>query len=157
MGKAVIIADDPVTGKDKHNVAGLDSTPPPAGPKPYKGVGEFAYKGKMKTSLSSLVKIGGKAVAVRTSGSMLDPAPGDHIPVKGSNWQPTPAPNVATLQITDPIGPGRPSAGSGSAFVKAGGSSLLLDGDRIDTCDGTGATGNSSVSAKGQQFVTCSE
>jgi hypothetical protein len=60
------------------------------------------------------------------------------------------------LSITDVIGTGVPNAAAGSALLTVGGVKVLLDGDKIDTCDGTGSKGNSNVTAAGQSFVSCS-
>jgi hypothetical protein len=61
------------------------------------------------------------------------------------------------LSITDPIGTGNPSATAGSTFVKIASTAVLLDGDKIDTCDGTSLLMNSTVTAEKQSFVSCSE
>ena len=63
----------------------------------------------------------------------------------------------ATLDITDPVGEGKPSATAGSSFVKIAGDAVLLDGDKIDTCDGLSIPMNSTVTAQNQDFVSCSE
>jgi hypothetical protein len=65
-------------------------------------------------------------------------------------------PTTATLNITDPIGTGVPNTGAGSTFVTIGGTKVLLDGDKIDTCDGLSVPANSTVTAEGQDFVNCS-
>ncbi|HEX8696578.1 MAG TPA: hypothetical protein VF746_29430 [Longimicrobium sp.] len=162
MPKLAVVENDKVEGTDKHNVTG-NATNPAAPPPtvPYVGVGDFDYKGKMTDGLSDFVKIGGKPVATVQSKSSLDPgqtAPGGgHHPTGGKNWlPPAPAPIPTTLSIPEPIGEGRPSAVSGSTFVKVGGQKLLLDGDKIDTCDGLGVPMNSTVTAEGQSFVSCS-
>jgi hypothetical protein len=158
MGKLIVVQGDKVQGTDKHNVAGNatnPSAPPPT--VPYKGVGDFEYDGTMVNGLCTFVKIGGRPVAVVSSQSMLD-ANGqiNHTGPKGSNFQPpSPPPIAATLTITDPIGVGSPSATAGSTFVSLGGAKVLLDGDKIDTCDGTSQTMNSTVTASGQSFVSC--
>lgn len=163
MGKLVIVKKDKVEGTDKHNVAG-NATNPAAPPPtvPYKGVGDFDYKGKMTDALSDFVKIGGGAVALKTSKSSLNPgetaAPaGGHSGPAGKNFlPPAPAPIAVSLSITDAVGEGNPSANAGSGFVKAGGAALLLDGDKIDTCDGLHVPMNSTVAAGNQDFVKCS-
>ena len=160
MSKIIVVSEDPVKGKDKHNVAGMNNLKPPQGPAPYSGIGEFDYKGTMKTNLSDFVKIDGVPVATIKSKSQLDPgeaAGGGHAPNKGASWKPpAPPPDPMTLKITDPVGTGVVSSGSGSTYVKSGGSAVQLDGDAIDTCDGVGQKKNSKVSAKGQSFVRCS-
>jgi hypothetical protein len=61
------------------------------------------------------------------------------------------------LKITDAVGEGKPSANSGSSFVNVGGVAVLLDGNKIDTCDGTHVPMNSTVTSENQDFVACSE
>ena len=166
MGKMIVVEGDPVQGTDTHNVAGTG--PNPAAPPPtlpYVGTGRFQYAGSMTDSLSTFVKIDGKPVALVTSKSSLNPgetAPpaGGHSGPAGSGFVPgagsgASTPTPVTLSITDPIGPGVPNAGAGSALLTIGGTKVLLDGDKIDTCDGLGAKGNSSVTAAGQAFVNC--
>lgn len=159
MGKLVIVENDKVEGTDSHNVLGLQSagSPPPA----YSGFGQFDYIGKMTEQMSDFVKIDGKPVALKNSKSALnsgeDIAPtGKHSGPMG-NFPPAPAPNPKTLQITDPIGTGNPSVTSGSLFVNIDSINILLDGDKIDTCDGLGIPMNSIVTADNQDFVFCSE
>lgn len=159
MGKLVIVADDPVTGTDKHNVSGTTTSNPPA---PYTGVGDFAYKGSMTGSLSDFVTVDGTAVALVSSESALDPgedAPGGgHDGLSGSNFVPPIADTSKPIAITDaPLGKGTPGTGAGSGVLTVGGVKVLLDADKIDTCDGLGVPGNSSVAASGQDFVSCSE
>jgi len=163
MGKHIVVESDPVQGTDLHNVKG--SGVPPVTPPPtvlYTGTGAFDYVGKMTDALSDFVKIDGKPVALKTSKSSLDPgesAPpaGRHSGPAGKNLLPvSPTPVAVTLTITDPIGEGRPSATSGSQLVRIGSTPVLLDADRIDTCDGTGVPMNSSVTAEEQDFVSCS-
>jgi len=163
MGKLIVVEQDPVKGTDKHMVAG-NATNPAAPPPtvPYSGVGDFDYDGKMTDGLSDFVKIGGKPVALKNSKSSLNPgesAPpsGKHSGPLGKNFTPpTPVPIASTLSITDSVGTGTPSASSGSAFLQIGGTAVLLDGDKIDTCDGMGIPMNSTVTASGQAFVSCS-
>jgi len=163
MGKLMVVQDDPVQGTDKHNVSGNatnPSAPPPT--VPYTGVGSYVYAGKMTDSLSTFVKIGGTPVALVTSKSSLNPgetAPptGGHSAPTGSGFTPpSPAPIPLSLSITDVIGTGVPNSAAGSALLTIGGIKVLLDGDKIDTCDGLGTTGNSTVTAVGQAFVSCS-
>jgi hypothetical protein len=62
------------------------------------------------------------------------------------------------LSITDPVGTGQPSSSAGSSFVKIDSAAVLLDSDKIDTCDGIVPTNsNSTVTSEGQDFVSCSE
>lgn len=162
MGKLIIVENDKVAGTDKHNVAG-NATNPAAPPPtvPYKGVGDFDYVGKMTGDLSDLVKIAGKPVATKESKSALnlgEDTSGKHAGLKGKNFvPPTPQPIAATLKITDKIGEGKPSATSGSSFVKINGVAVLLNDDKIDTCDGLEIPTNSTVTAENQDFVCCSE
>lgn len=153
---------DPVEGTDTHTVQGTGKLPngtPTLGT----WTGSFTYTGSMTDALSDFVSIGGDAVAVTSSASSLDPGEdipptGGHSGPKGTNFKPLPpVPEKKTLFITDPIGTGTPGSAAGSGFVRIGGDPVLLDGDPIDTCDGTGATGNSSVTASTQDFVTASE
>lgn len=167
MGKLIIVENDKVEGTDKHNVKGpgtTNSTPPSAAT--YIGVGDFDYAGKMTDQLSDFVKIAGKPVALKSSKSSLNPgesAPpeGKHSGPKGKNLAPPDTgpiiPTMPSLQITDtPIGEGKPSASSGSSFVKVNSTAVLLDGDKIDTCDGLSKPMNSTVTAENQDFVSCS-
>ena len=165
MAKLIVVENDKVEGTDKHNVAGNavpPVTPPPT--VPYVGVGDFDYAGKMTDQLSDFAKVGGKPVALKSSKSSLNPgesaAPaGRHSGPQGKSLMPS-APNTPvaiSLSITDPVGEGKPSATSGSTFVKVDSKPVLLDGDKIDTCDGLGVPMNSTVTAEGQDFVNCSE
>ena len=164
MGKLITVDGDKVEGTDKHNVSGLaqpPSTPPPT--VNYTGVADFDYKGKMTDELSDFVNIGGKAVATVSSKSSLNPGEdtpaGKHHGMQGSSFVP-PGPNKpieASMSITDPIGEGVPSSTAGSSFVNIGGDAVLLDGDKIDTCDGLSIPMNSTVTAQNQDFVSCSE
>jgi len=168
VGKFAVVENDPVAGTDKHKVSGLGpnpAAPPPTAP--YKGMGDFDYVGKITGQLSDFVSIDGKPVAITTSKSSLDPgesAPpeGRHSGPQGKNFVPDPSstamtPTAISLSITDSVGEGKPSANAGSQFVTINGTAVLLDGDKIDTCDGMGMTGNSTVSAANQSFVACSE
>ena len=160
MSRRVIVENDPVRGTDTHNVSGSNTNVPP---NPYTGTGDFDYDGAMTERLVDFVRIAGRAVAVVSSGSTLNtgqdvrPA-GKHSGPTGSNFKPAaPAPNPATLNITDvPLGSGVPNAGAGSALLTVDGIKVLLDADEIDTCSGVGATAGSTVTATGQDFVTCS-
>lgn len=167
MGKLVVVENDKVEGTDKHNVSGPGTTTSaPPSPATYKGIGDFDYVGKMTDQLSDLVKIAGKPVALKSSKSSLNP--GESVPPAGKHSGPVGknlvppttgpiVPTVPSLSITDPIGTGIPSATSGSKFVKIGGVEILLDGDKIDTCDGLSVPMNSTVTVENQDFVSCSE
>jgi len=162
MSKLITVDGDKVEGTDKHNVSGTGTISAPPGTAPYTGIADFDYKGKMADALSDFVSIGGKAAATVTSKSKLNPgedAPGGkHHGMQGSNFvPPTPTPIAATINITDPVGTGIPSSGTGSTFVKVGGDAVLLDGDKIDTCDGLSIPKNSTVTAQNQDFVSCSQ
>jgi hypothetical protein len=165
MGKLIVVENDKVEGTDKHNVSGqaTNPSPPPPPTVPYTGVGDFDYVGKMTDQLSDFVKINGKPVALKSSKSSLNPGEsspptGKHSGPAGKNFQPpTPVPIAASLSITDQIGEGKPSATSGSSFVKVASTAVLLDGDKIDTCDGLSVPMNSTVTAENQDFVSCSE
>jgi uncharacterized Zn-binding protein involved in type VI secretion len=125
----------------------------------YAGTGSYTYKGKITDSLSTFVKIGGQPVAILTSQSSLNPgetAPGGgHDPASGSGFvPPAPVPIASTLAFLPPVkGVGLPNAGAGSPLLSIGGVKVLLDGDKMDTCDGTGSA-NSTVTTSGQSFVT---
>lgn len=162
MSKLITVDGDKVEGTDKHNVSGTGTISAPPGTAPYTGVADFDYKGKMADQLSDFVSIGGKAAATVSSKSGLNPGEdtpaGKHHGMQGSNFlPPTPTPIAATINITDPIGKGVPSATAGSSFVKIAGDAVLLDGDKIDTCDGLSIPMNSTVTAQNQDFVSCSE
>jgi hypothetical protein len=161
VGKLVVVKDDAVEGTDKHNVSGTGTIPGPPGTAPYAGVASYSYKGKMTDALSDFVKIDGVAVATVASKSSLNPgetAPGGgHWAGSGSGFlPPTPTPIPASLSIPEPVGEGKPSATAGSSFVKVGGDKVLLDADKIDSCDGLHVPMNSTVTASGQSFVSCS-
>jgi len=163
VGKLIVVSNDRVEGKDKHNVTRNATNPSPPPPTVfYSGVGEFDYVGKMTDQLSDFVSIDGAPVALKDSKSSLNPgedAPptGKHSGPVGSSFQPpAPAPILNTLSITDPIGEGVPSATAGSSFVQVNGVAVLLDGDKIDTCDGLGIPMNSAATAENQDFVSCS-
>jgi hypothetical protein len=164
MGKLVVVKGDPVSGADTHNVSGsaTNPLPPPAPPTvSYTGVGDFVYNGAITGQLSDFVQIGAVPVALVTSRSTLNasedsPPKGKHSGPQGSNFvPPTPVPIATTLSIIDtPLGTGVPNAGAGSALLTVKGAKVLLDADKIDTCSGIGATGDSTVTAQGQDFVT---
>jgi hypothetical protein len=169
VGKLVIVEDDPVQGTDKHNVSGKGPNPkPPPAPSivSYSGVGDFSYVGRITSGLSDFVRIGGQPVALVTSQSSLDtgqdtPPAGKHSGPAGSSFVPdptseAPTPIEETLSITDTISTGVPNAGAGSALLTVGGVKVLLDNDKIDTCSAVGALAGSTVTAEGQDFVTCS-
>lgn len=159
MGKLVIVADDPVTGKDTHNVTGTTTSNPPV---VYIGTGTFDYKGAMTGSLSDFVTVDGTAVALVSSESSLnageDAPGGGHDGLSGKDFTPPIVDTSKPITITDsPLGKGTPGSGAGSGVLTVDGVKVLLDADKIDTCDGLGVPGNSSVAASGQDFVTCSE
>jgi len=167
MGTLVVVKGDPVQGADKHNVSGKGPNPaqPPTPPMlDYAGVGEFQYNGAVTDQLSDFVRIASRPVALVTSRSSLNPGEatplaGKHSGPQGSNFVPSgpaPQPTTATLSITDTIGTGVPNAGAGSALLTVNGVKVLLDADKIDTCSGVGAQAGSTVTAQGQDFVTCS-
>jgi hypothetical protein len=116
----------------------------------------------MTDRLSTFVKIDSQPIALITSQSSLNPGEttppaGGHSGPAGSSFVPaTPVPQAISLSITDVIGTGVPNAAAGSALLTINGVKVLLDGDKIDTCDGTGGKANSTVTATGQSFVTCS-
>ena len=162
MSKLITVDGDKVEGTDKHNVSGQGQPPGTAPPVNYTGVADFDYKGKMADALSDFVNIGGKAAAIVTSKSRLNPGEdtpaGKHHGMQGSNFvPPTPTPIAPTISITDPVGEGKPSSTAGSSFVNIGGDAVLLDGDKIDTCDGLSIPMNSTVTAQNQDFVSCSQ
>jgi hypothetical protein len=164
MGKLIVVENDKVEGTDKHNVTGQATNPSPPPPTvPYTGVGDFDYVGKMTDQLSDFVRIDGKQVALKNSKSALNPGEnmppsGKHSGPMGNNFKPpSPKPIPWSLSIKDPIGEGTPGATSGSSFVTVNGVAVLLDDDKIDTCDGLGVPMNSTVTAENQDFVSCSE
>lgn len=159
MGKLVIVRNDSVEGTDTHPVSG--SATSGNATVPYAGAAGFDYHGRVTRQLSDFVRVGGAPLGVKSSRSALNPgetATGGHAGPSGKNFQPTaPAPIPSTMQITGDIGEGRPSATAGSRFVSAGGSPVLLDADRFDTCGPAAGAANSAVSAVTQNFVSCSE
>ena len=168
MGKLVVVKGDAVSGTDTHNVTGVG--PNPGAPPPlasFVGTGKYKYNGSVTSSLSTFCKIAGQAVALVSSQSSLNPgeaASGGHFGPNGSSFVPgagsvaqLPTPTgPPPLMITDTIGTGVPNSAAGSALLTIGGTKVLLDGDKIDTCDGTGHPANSSVATSGQSFVSCS-
>jgi|SRR6185369_1439741 uncharacterized Zn-binding protein involved in type VI secretion len=165
MSKLITVDGDKVEGTDKHNVSGTGTNPNSGSTVPFTGIADFDYKGKMTDELSDFVNIGGKPVALVTSKSSLNPgedSTGGHAPTSAKNIVAIPPPPITpgtetVLAITDAIGTGIPSSGTGSTFVKVGGDAVLLDGDKIDTCDGLSIPMNSTVTAENQDFVNCSE
>jgi hypothetical protein len=162
MGKLVVVKGDAVQGTDTHTVTGTATNPAAPPPTvPYSGSGSYNYNGAMTQALSTFVKIGGQPAALLTSQSSLKPGElspgGGHDPAAGTNFiPPSPVPIPTTLSFLPPVqGVGVPNAASGSALLTAAGVKVLLDGDKIDTCDGTGSA-NSTVTASGQSFVNCS-
>lgn len=158
MSKLVAIGGDPVKGKDSHKVTGSTTSIPPA---VYTGIADFVYSGAVTEALSDLVRINGTSVALVTSRSTLDPGEalpptGRHSGPQGTNFvPPAPAPNPLTLAVTDvPLGTGTPNSAAGSTLLTINGIKVLLDADPIDTCSGVGAVAGSSVTARGQNFVT---
>ncbi|MGW8374964.1 hypothetical protein [Streptomyces sp. ODS28] len=156
--KLVVVANDPVKGTDKHHVAGTDK-----GGNPYAGTGDYAYEGGVTGGLSAFVRIGGKAVALVSSTSSLPSeqtaAGGKHDAKQGSGFLP-PTADATTLAFlpTDlPVGAGTPNARAGSGVLTVGGTKVLLSGDAYDTCGPVKTPAGSTVTAKGQDFVTCSE
>ena len=116
----------------------------------------------MTDQLSDFVSVNGQPMALKSSTGSLNPGEdsptGKHAPGQARRYNPaSPEPNPLTLNFTAPVGTGRPSSTSGSAFVKIDGIAILLDGDKIDTCGGEQGSGNSTVSAEHQDFVSCSE
>lgn len=167
MGTLIVVEGDKVEGTDKHNISGTGtdtSSGTPVPMTPFTGIADFDYKGAMTDELSDFVSIGGKAIALVSSKSSLDPgedSAGGHAATSAKSITViapttiTPGTEVASA-ITDSIGEGKVSQGMGSTFVKAGGDAVLLDGDSIDTCDGLSIPMNSSVTAAEQDFVSCS-
>jgi len=164
MGTLIVVDGDKVEGTDKHNISGSGTDPSIPGPNTFSGIADFDYKGSMTDELSDFVSIGGKALALVSSKSSLDPgedSAGGHSATSAKSIVAIPPPTITpgtetATSITDSIGEGTPSAGMGSTFVKAGGTAVLLDGDSIDTCDGLMIPMNSSVTASEQDFVSCS-
>src|SRR5881394_507609 len=106
MGKKIIVKNDKVEGKDKHNIMGTGQTippPPPPVPYPYVGIATFDYVGKMTGQLSDFVKIDGKPVAVKTSTSSLNS--GESAPPAGKHSGPqgqSPTPPLTTSSYNVP-------------------------------------------------------
>jgi len=103
---------------------------------------------------------------LKSSKSSLNPGEatpaGKHAGPNGSAFLPgagsiAQTPTAASLSITDAIGTGNPNAAAGSTFVKVAATAVLLDSDKIDTCDALSAPMNSTVTAEKQSFVSCSE
>ena len=165
MGTLIIVEGDAVEGTDKHNVSGTGTDSAIPGPGSFTGFADFDYKGSMTDELSDMVSVDGQPVALITSKSSLDPgedSAGGHAPTSAKSIvalvPPTITPGTETvLSISDSIGTGVPSAGTGSSFVKVDGDAVLFDGDSIDTCDGFSVPMNSTVTADNQDFVSCSE
>lgn len=165
MGTLIVVNGDKVEGTDKHNVSGTGTDPSIPGPNSFSGIADFDYKGSMTDELSDFVNVNGNAVAVISSKSSLDPgedSAGGHAPTSAKSIVVIPPPAITpgteqVISITDSIGTGVPSAGTGSSFVKIGGEAVLLDGDGIDTCDGLSIPMNSTVTVENQDFVSCSE
>ena len=155
MGKLVVVKGDAVQGTDTHTVTWLG--PPPAS-LTVPGTADYKYNGTITAMLSAFVKMGGQPVALASSQSSLQSgAAGGHLPPLGKNLKPTsPAPTPGSLKLVPLIvGVGKPNAASGSSLLTIGKVKVLLDGDKMDTCDGT-SSANSTVAASGQTFVKCS-
>jgi uncharacterized Zn-binding protein involved in type VI secretion len=165
MATLIVVDGDKVEGTDKHNVSGTGTDPSIPGSNSFSGIADFDYKGSITDGLSDFVSVGGKPVALLSSKSSLDPGEtsvGGHAPTSAKNIVVIPPPAIIpgtelVLSISDSIGTGIPSAGTGSTFVSIGGTAVLLDGDSIDTCDGLSIPMNSTVTSENQDFVSCSE
>ncbi|MFC0541513.1 hypothetical protein [Kutzneria chonburiensis] len=166
MAKLVIVKGDPVTGKDKHAVAGFGPNPsPPPQELKYAGTADFAYIGTISARLSDFVSINGTPVALVTSQSSLNAGEtvmgGKHYGPAGDNYKADPASPAleptkdARLEIKDGLDPGVPNSGAGSQLLTIGGVKVLLDADKLDTCGSKHQSANSSVAAQGQDFVRC--
>jgi len=157
MGELLVVKGDRVDGTDTHAVSGPAIPPPTA---TYTGTADYEYKGAVTAGLSDLVTVGGKPLAVVTSGSTLrEDGKAAHAASAGSNFTPPgPAPDLKELAFVPPteVGAGKPSQGAGSALLTVGGAAALLDGDPFDTCGIPGGEKSSTVAASGQDFVTCS-
>src|ERR1035438_9498532 len=150
MGKLVVVQGDAVQGTDTHTVSG--TLPPPGGE--YAGTAQYQYVGSITDKLSAFVKVGGKPVALLTSMSSLKTG---HVAALWKGFMPSsPIPIPANVMLNPAIvGVGVPNSGAGSTVLTVGGIKVLLDSDKIDTCDGFGSA-NSTVTAAGQSFVSCS-
>ena len=151
---AVIVKGDPVSGSDTHAVTGQAATP--AGPAAYAGTATYPYDGTMTEELSDLVTIGDAPVATVDSRSSLRSGhlAGTGAPPFDPPATPALTPTPATFVFTATVGTGAPAEGAGSSFVTVGGSAVLLDGDKLDTCGDERGSGNSAVTSAGQSFVT---
>jgi hypothetical protein len=155
MGKLVVVQGDAVQGKDTHTVTWVGPAPAST---PVSGTADFQYIGTITAMLSAFVKMGGQPVALASSQSSLKPgAAGGHLPVLATDLKPiAPPPTPGSLTLAPAIvGVGKPNAASGSSLLTIGKVKVLLDGDKMDTCDNTGSA-NSTVTASGQTFVKCS-
>lgn len=158
MPKPLVVKGDPVDGTDKHDVKGTFPPPPPV-PPTYEGKGDYAYKGEVTQDVSDFVTVGGEPLALVTSGSKLrSDGTLDHQPMRGSSFAP-PGPLPSSLQFVPPtdVGAGQPGEKAGSGLLTVDGDRALLDGDPFDTCGIPGGKASSTVAAKHQTFVTCSE
>jgi hypothetical protein len=155
MSKLLVVEGDPVDGTDTHNVTGSTTSSPPT---PYTGTGDYAYKGEVSTGLSDFVTVGGIALAMVTSGSDLrSEGKTDHLALNGASFNPSGA-DSSTLAFVPStgVGPGTPNQAAGSSLLTVNGDKALLDGDAFDTCGVPGGEASSKVTAKNQDFVTCS-
>jgi hypothetical protein len=159
----IVVQGDPVQGTDRHKVKGDATNPAPPPPTvTYVGVASFEYDGAITDLVSDFVTIDGTPVAVVTSHSTLNAgetgASGHHAGPAGSSFLPSaPVPIPSSISIVDsPIGTGVPGPGAGSGLLTVAGAKPLLDGDAIDTCGVPGGVGAATVTASGQDFVSCS-
>jgi hypothetical protein len=157
MSPLLVVKGDPVDGTDTHSVTGSDTSTPPVA---YTGTGDYTYKGAVTGGLSGFVTVGGAPLAVVTSSSTLrTDGASAHEPAAGSNYEPpSPAPNPGTLKFVPAtgVGDGVPSEGAGSKLLTVKADKVLLDGDAFDTCGIEGGKESATVTARGQDFFTCS-
>ncbi|MBZ0288219.1 MAG: hypothetical protein K8I30_11440 [Anaerolineae bacterium] len=150
MAKKVIVQNDVVSGTCKHAYAGQDASSAPCN-----GTGDYSYSGKMDAQLSDFVTIGGKPMALKTSQSHLPSGDPAHLATAATVKNPascTPASFTTLLTV----GLGKPNSAAGSTFVTVGGTAVLLDSDKMDTCGEETNNGASSVASSQQTFVNCS-
>lgn len=155
MGQKIIVDGDAVTGTCTHNVKGTDSS----SGSPCSGTADYTYNGKMDAQLSDFVTIAGQAVALINSQSHLNPGEtgSNHLASASTINPPTPSTCVIESFVgLSNIGVGQPHSSAGSTFVTVGGTAVLLDSDKMDTCGNQTNSGGSSVASSKQSFVACS-
>ena len=160
MGKMVVVQGDAVQGTDKHNVMGNATNPAPPPPTvPYTGIGSYEYDGRDDGRFEHVRQDRRQASRTGDEQEFAESRRGGSAGGRAfrAGRQRFHASNARarsrlTLSIKDVIGIGVPNAAAGSALLTIGGVKVLLDGDKIDTCDGTGDKANSTVTAVRPEF-----